>query len=61
MSGVEVYQPAWRGLSFEFPFLMGRDWRALACLAGTGYFEHFPRYRLFFLHNQPSEGVVFIG
>lgn len=61
MCGVEVYQPFWRGLSFEFPFLLGRDWRVLARLAGTGCFEHFPRYRLFLCVKPPSEGVVFIG
>lgn len=61
MSGVEVYQPAWRCFSFEFPFPLGRDWRALACLAGTGCFALSPRYRLFLCVKPPLEGVVFIG
>ena len=46
---------------FKFPFLMGRDWRALARLAGTGYFALSPRYRLFSCVKPPSKGVVFIG
>ena len=46
---------------FKFPFLMGRDWRALARLAGTGYFALSPRYRLFSCVKPPREGVVFIG
>lgn len=61
MSGVEVHQPSWRGFSFEFPFLVGRDWRVLARLAGTGYFALSPRYRLFSCVKPPREGVVFIG
>ena len=61
MSGVEVHQPSWRSFSFEFPFLVGRVWRVLACLAGTGYFALSPRYRLFLCVKPPSKGVVFIG
>lgn len=31
----------------SFPSVVEGLRRALACLAGTGYFEHFPRYRQF--------------
>lgn len=56
MSGVEVHQPAWRGFSFKFPFLMGRGWRAEVRLAGTGYFALSPRYRLFLCVKPPRKG-----
>lgn len=61
MCGVEVYQPAWRGLSFEFPFPTGRVWRVFACLAGTGLFGIFPGTGCFHMYYQPAKGVVFIG
>ena len=31
----------------SFPSVVEGFRRVLACLAGTGCFEHFPRYRLF--------------
>lgn len=41
---------------FKFPFLMGRDWRVSARLAGTGYFALSPRYRLFSCVKPPWRG-----
>lgn len=45
----------------SFPFVVEGFRHVLACLAGTGLFSIFPGTGCFFLHNQPLEGVVFIG
>lgn len=45
----------------SFPSVVEGFRRALACLAGTGYFALSPRYRLFLCVKPPWKGVVFIG
>lgn len=38
----------------SFPSVVEGFRRVVACLAGTGYFEHFPRYRLFWRVKPPA-------